>query len=83
MNYDLIDIAKDLERGIIPDTYPEIITKDLMISCNFRQDYTEKFGFSLVSKNWINILKDLVIKDSKCLEIMSGRGLFKSYQEIW
>ena len=86
-NEELTQLLNNLNNGIIPEKYPEIITnvswRDIEISCEFRNTYTKFIGFSLISKNWISELKNLIIGNAKCLEIMSGRGLLsKALRDI-
>ena len=48
--------------------------RDIMIKYN---------GFSLVSYDWVRLLKELIIKDGKCLEIMCGTGMLsKALQDV-
>lgn len=84
-NDEITSILDNLRQGNIPNEYPSILSSwtDSGISFRFRDIYIREFGFSLISKSWIVALKDNIIKDSKCLEIMAGRGLLaKSLKDI-
>ena len=41
----------------------------------YRDRFIQYGGFSLVAYDWVRLLKETIIKDSKCLEIMSGSGM--------
>ena len=65
----------------IPENYPCIVNTpphllDVHTSVyELRERFIEAGSYSLVSYDWVRKLKETIIKDSKCLEIMAGSGL--------
>ena len=73
----LRDIITDIEeRHIIPETYPiEVSACSDLDLFKYRNRLIKAGSFSLVSYDWVRKLKETIIKDSKCLEIMAGSGM--------
>lgn len=69
----MVEILKQLNNQIIPESYPEILIKDIDIVKKYRQEIIFLQGFSLVSMEWITPLANWIGK-RKCLEIMAGLG---------
>lgn len=64
----------------IPESIPNYVSEmdgfgDHFLGYRYRDRYIEYAGFSLVAYDWVRMLKETIIKDSKCLEIMSGSGM--------
>ena len=75
----IIDNMKLKKR--IPETYPCVVnTPAHLLDAHtavyeLRDQFIEAGGFCLVSYDWVRKLKDTIIKDGKCLEIMAGSGM--------
>lgn len=74
---EIINIFNLLDSRTLPESYPDSFEyRWSQLPKNYGRDrYTVNYGFSLVSMDWLRILKEKVIKDSKCLEIMAGSGM--------
>lgn len=62
-----------LKNKVIPDSY-EIISSKLLNVFEYRDLIIQLSSYSLISKNWINLLVKW-IGNRKCLEVMAGRGV--------
>ena len=79
----LDNIIDGLMKREIPETYPDIVRvpsyRDMSVDAVSMYEYRDNIigagGYSLVSYDWIRILKEKIIKDGKCLEIMAGSGM--------
>lgn len=77
---DMKQIRNELEAHIIPESYPDLISKFNMMlisSLNpeiIREKIINLSSYCLVSKDWIRVLSSL-LKGKRCLEIMSGLGM--------
>ena len=86
--YDLKMKIEGLKRGEIPDTFPDLEKEffamysskdrysyeDRVYTFQAREEYTNRCGFAIISKEWVQPLAKFIGKD-KCLEIMAGTGL--------
>ena len=77
------DNLKLLEMNKIPESYNDMEN----ILCHsglysLREEYVQKYGFIMVSKDWVFHIANLV-KGHKCLEVMGGCGLLSQalYEE--
>lgn len=66
-------LCRYLQTGKLPDIW-NISDLNSFDQIRFRNEYTSKLGFALISNVFINILRGEVIQNGKCLEIMSGTG---------
>lgn len=77
------DYLNHLKKGEILDSVPKMTygqfkeyDHDANIALiNAREYYIQKYGFSLITNSWIELLSEF-IGDDKCLEIMGGTGFF-------
>ena len=87
MNEDeMYEYGKNLINSILDGNIPDSISIDFLDtdgSYVFRPLFIELIGHCVVTKEFALNLKNKVIKDSKCLEIMCGTGaLSKALQDI-
>ena len=77
---EIIDILDLISNKKLPDSISESTIKSFQ-SCMLREEYIKKAGFSLITNKFIRNLAKY-IGNSKCLEILSGKGaLSKCLQE--
>lgn len=79
MNTKMKEALSILERGEIPSSFAGLDLsgwKNFEESLRFRDEYSNKYGFALIDMEWNKILVEKIIKDSKCLEIMAGTGMW-------
>ena len=86
LNKDITNTFKLLEDGKIPESYCKDIYepnkikgekyRESLIPLTCRNIYTMRYGFPLISMNWVRELAHTVIKDGKCLEVMCGSGMW-------
>lgn len=77
-DHEIEQIFRKLENRRIPEKYPRAVYHNnysSFVTTVLRNLYTERYGFPLVSMDWVRYLKDKIIKNGKCLEIMAGSGM--------
>lgn len=77
-NKDIELIFRELENRKIPKSYSKDFYRNSvssLITITLRNIYNRRYAFPLISKDWTEYLVKNIIKDSKCLEIMSGSGM--------
>jgi len=73
-------IRNDFKEHIVPESYPDMISsmQSMRLAIEHmniaRDNMISLSSYCLVSKNWISELQPL-LKEKKCLEIMSGLGM--------
>jgi hypothetical protein len=74
---EMIEIIKMLENKEIPHKLDLGIKLSYEMRC-WRTDYVLNCGYVILTKQWLEKLAD-ILKNKKCLEIMSGTGALSYY----
>lgn len=64
----------DIDKRIIPETISTTLLDSVYGKTIFREYYITEVGFTVVTKQFARGMYDTLLKDKKCLEIMSGTG---------
>ena len=72
-NKAMINLLRWETTGNLPETW-DLKNMDSILNIKFRNQFTSTFGFAAINKKFVQTLKNEVIKNKKCLEIMAGTG---------